>query len=183
MGADPGTDIALLKIPVTGLPVVPWGDSSQLKVAEWVMAVGTPYSLSQTVTLGIVSALGRANVGIAAYEDFIQTDAAINPGNSGGPLFNTKGEVVGINTMILAQGQNLGFAVPINMVKQVLPQIETCREVTEAILDHMPVDSSKRTEATKAAFMSQPLFQWWGAQAASFSASFPFEKAQKPQRK
>ena len=91
IGVDSWTDLALLKIDVTGLPVIPWGDSSKLKVAEWVMAVGNPFSLNQTVTLGIVSALGRANVGITAYEDFIQTDAAINPGNSGGALINGRG--------------------------------------------------------------------------------------------
>src|SRR5882672_6504161 len=94
IGTDPATDIALLKIPVTGLPVVPWGDSSQLRVGEWVLAIGSPFQLSQTVTAGIVSATGRANMGFAQYEDFIQTDAAINPGNSGGALINTRGELV-----------------------------------------------------------------------------------------
>ena len=93
IGVDSWTDLALLKIDATGLPVIPWGDSSKLKVAEWVMAVGNPFSLNQTVTLGIVSALGRANVGITQYEDFIQTDAAINPGNSGGALINGRGEL------------------------------------------------------------------------------------------
>ena len=91
IGVDSWTDLALLKIDVAGLPVIPWGDSSKLKVAEWVMAVGNPFSLNQTVTLGVVSALGRANVGITQYEDFIQTDAAINPGNSGGALINSRG--------------------------------------------------------------------------------------------
>ena len=89
IGTDPATDIALLKIPATSLPVIAWGDSSQLKVGEWVLAIGSPFQLSQTVTAGIVSATGRANMGFADYEDFIQTDAAINPGNSGGALINT----------------------------------------------------------------------------------------------
>ena len=89
IGTDPTTDIALLKIPAAGLPVIAWGDSSQLKVGEWVLAIGSPFQLSQTVTAGIVSATGRANMGFADYEDFIQTDAAINPGNSGGALINT----------------------------------------------------------------------------------------------
>src|SRR6266536_1183665 len=90
IGTDPLTDIALLKIAVIGLPVVPWGDSMQLKVGEWVLAIGSPFQLNQTVTAGIVSATGRANMGFAQYEDFIQTDAAINPGNSGGALINTR---------------------------------------------------------------------------------------------
>ncbi|MDP2320041.1 MAG: trypsin-like peptidase domain-containing protein [Acidobacteriota bacterium] len=122
VGVDSWTDLALLKIDVTGLPVIPYGDSSKLKVAEWVMAVGSPFSLSQTVTLGIVSALGRANVGITQYEDFIQTDAAINPGNSGGALINSRAELVGINTAIFSQSggyQGIGFAVPSNLVRRV----------------------------------------------------------------
>ncbi len=122
VGVDSWTDLALLKIDVTGLPLIPYGDSSKLKVAEWVMAVGSPFSLSQTVTLGIVSALGRANVGITQYEDFIQTDAAINPGNSGGALINSRAELVGINTAIFSQSggyQGIGFAVPSNLVRRV----------------------------------------------------------------
>jgi len=123
IGTDPLTDIALLKINATGLPVVPWGDSSKLKVAEWVLAIGNPFQLSQTVTLGIVSAIGRTNVGVAAYEDFIQTDAAINPGNSGGALINARGELVGINTAIYSQSggyQGVGFAVPSNLARRVM---------------------------------------------------------------
>lgn len=127
IGVDSWTDLGLLKIDVTGLPVIPWGDSSKLKVAEWVMAVGNPFSLNQTVTLGIVSALGRANVGITQYEDFIQTDAAINPGNSGGALINARGELVGINTAIFSQSggyQGIGFAVPSNLVRRVVEDIQ-----------------------------------------------------------
>ena len=127
IGVDSWTDLALLKIEVTGLPVIPWGDSSKLRVAEWVMAVGNPFSLNQTVTLGIVSALGRANVGITQYEDFIQTDAAINPGNSGGALINARGELIGINTAIFSQSggyQGIGFAVPSNLVRRVVDDLQ-----------------------------------------------------------
>jgi serine protease Do len=127
IGVDSWTDLGLLKIDVAGLPVIPWGDSSKLKVAEWVMAVGNPFSLNQTVTLGIVSALGRANVGITQYEDFIQTDAAINPGNSGGALINGRGELVGINTAIFSQSggyQGIGFAVPSNLVRRVVEDLQ-----------------------------------------------------------
>jgi Do/DeqQ family serine protease len=126
VGVDQWTDIALLKIDATGLPTVPWGDSSSLKVADWVLAIGNPFQLSQTVTLGIISAVGRANVGIATYEDFIQTDAAINPGNSGGALINARGELVGINTAIFSQSggyQGIGFAVPSNLVRRVLDDL------------------------------------------------------------
>ena len=126
IGVDSWTDLALLKVDATNLPVIPWGDSSKLRVAEWVMAVGNPFSLNQTVTLGIVSALGRANVGITQYEDFIQTDAAINPGNSGGALINGRGELVGINTAIFSQSggyQGIGFAVPSNLVRRVIDDL------------------------------------------------------------
>jgi serine protease Do len=127
IGVDSWTDLGLLKIDATNLSVIPWGDSSKLKVAEWVMAVGNPFSLNQTVTLGIVSALGRANVGITQYEDFIQTDAAINPGNSGGALINGRGELIGINTAIFSQSggyQGIGFAVPSNLVRRVVDDLQ-----------------------------------------------------------
>src|SRR5437762_6533640 len=126
VGTDPDTDIALLKIGLSGLPVISWGDSSQLKVGEWVLAIGSPFQLSQTVTAGIVSATGRANVGFADYEDFIQTDAAINPGNSGGALINSRGELVGINTGIFSESggyQGIGFAVPSNLAKRVVADL------------------------------------------------------------
>src|SRR5215203_2406904 len=132
IGVDSWTDLALLKIDRAGLPVIPWGDSSKLKVAEWVMAVGNPFSLNQTVTLGIVSALGRANVGITQYEDFIQTDAAINPGNSGGALINARGELIGINTAIFSQSggyQGIGFAVPSNLARRVMDDLIKYGEV------------------------------------------------------
>jgi serine protease Do len=126
IGMDPATDIALLKLNVAGLPVVPWGDSDRLQVGEWVLAIGSPFQLSQTVTAGIVSATRRSNVGFAEYEDFIQTDAAINPGNSGGALINGRGELVGINTGIFSQSggyQGIGFAVPSNLVKHVIDDL------------------------------------------------------------
>ena len=100
IGTDPKTDVAVVKIEASNLPVLPWGDASQLQVGEMVLAVGNPFGLNQTVTMGIISAVGRANMGIVDYEDFIQTDAAINPGNSGGALVNLKGELIGINTAI-----------------------------------------------------------------------------------
>jgi serine protease Do len=118
VGADPKTDLAVVKIEAKTLPTVPWGDASKLQVGEYVLAVGNPFGLNSTVTLGIVSALGRGRMGITQYEDFIQTDAAINPGNSGGALVNTKGELVGINTAIFSQSggyQGVGFAVPTSM--------------------------------------------------------------------
>jgi serine protease Do len=123
IGRSPEIDIALIKVEAAELPAVVLGDSDTLEVGDWVLAIGNPFGLSHTVTAGIVSAKGRV-IGMGPYDSLIQTDAAINPGNSGGPLFNTKGEVVGINTVIIASGQNLGFAVPITMVKTVLPSIK-----------------------------------------------------------
>jgi len=123
VGVDPMTDLAVLKIKEPDLKPAQLGDSETLKVGEWVVAAGSPFGLSETITAGIVSAKGRANVHIAEYEDFIQTDAAINPGNSGGPLVNVRGEVVGINTAIASHngGNNgVGFAIPINMAKSVM---------------------------------------------------------------
>jgi serine protease Do len=124
VGRDPKTDLALIKID-TGedLPVAPLGDSEALEVGEWVLAIGNPFGLAETVTAGIVSAKGRV-IGAGPYDDFIQTDASINPGNSGGPLFNFRGEIVGINTAIVATGQGIGFAIPANMVKNVVSQLK-----------------------------------------------------------
>jgi Do/DeqQ family serine protease len=133
IGTDEWTDLALLKIEARGLPVLPWGDSSKLRVAEWVLAVGNPFQLNQTVTLGIVSALGRSLGGsVATYEDFIQTDAAINPGNSGGALVSARGELIGINTAIFSEsgGSNgVGFAVPSNLVRRVMDDLLKFGEV------------------------------------------------------
>ncbi len=133
-GADANTDIALLKIdPKDDLPVAALGDSKALRVGEWVMAIGNPFGLSQTVTVGIVSATGRV-IGAGPYDDFIQTDASINPGNSGGPLFNLSGEVVGINTAIIAQGQGIGFAIPVDLAKSILPGLKKEGKVTRGWL-------------------------------------------------
>jgi S1-C subfamily serine protease len=133
IGVDEFTDIALLKIDDRGLPVLPWGDSSKLKVAEWVLAIGNPFQLNQTVTLGIVSALGRSLGGnLATYEDFIQTDAAINPGNSGGALVNARGDLIGINTAIFSETggyQGIGFAVPANLARHVMDDLLKYGEV------------------------------------------------------
>ena len=126
IGTDPKTEVAVIKIDAQDLPTISWGDSDKLKVGEVVMAIGSPFGLNQTVTMGIVSAVGRANVGIADYEDFIQTDAAINPGNSGGALVNAKGELVGINTAIFSTTggyQGIGFAIPNNMAKAVMDSL------------------------------------------------------------
>ncbi len=133
VGADPKTDIAIIRIETGNLPVLAWGDSDKLQVGEFVLAIGSPYGLSNTVTMGIISAVGRANVGIADYEDFIQTDAAINPGNSGGPLVNITGELIGINTAIFSRTggyQGIGFAVPSNMVRSVMDQLISKGKVT-----------------------------------------------------
>jgi len=117
VGADARTDIAVLRIkPARPLPVAVLGDSSRLKVGEWAIAVGNPFGLESTVTLGVISATGRTDLGVDSADDFIQTDASINPGNSGGPLLNTRGEVVGINTAMITAGQGIGFAIPINTV-------------------------------------------------------------------
>jgi serine protease Do len=125
VGKDPKTDIALIKVDVgKPLPTVKLGDSDKLKEGEWVLAIGNPFGLKYTLTAGIVSAKGR-EIGAGPYDDFIQTDASINPGNSGGPLLNMKGEVVGINTAIVAGGAGIGFAIPINLVRDVLPQIRS----------------------------------------------------------
>ena len=128
VGVDPKTDLAVLSLQGQGFPVVPFGDSDRVEVAEPVMAIGNPFGLDRTVTVGIVSALGRANIGIVDYEDFIQTDAAINPGNSGGALINARGELIGINTAIFSEGggyAGIGFAIPVNMARVVLNQIIT----------------------------------------------------------
>ena len=126
LGADKSSDLAFLKIEAKGLPYLRFGDSSKLRLGEFVLAVGNPFGVGQTVTMGIVSAKGRANMGIVDYEDFIQTDASINPGNSGGALVNLEGELVGINTAILSRtggNQGVGFAVPSNMVQPIREQL------------------------------------------------------------
>lgn len=134
IGRDPYTDIALIKIkPKRNLPVVKIGDSEKLEVGEWVVAIGSPFGLERTVTAGIVSAKGRV-IGSGPYDNFIQTDASINPGNSGGPLINMRGEVIGINTMIIAGGQGIGFAIPVNLAKGIIDQLKRSGEVTRGWL-------------------------------------------------
>lgn len=134
VGLDPNTDLALIKITSDDhLPTVKLGDSDTLKVGEWVLAIGNPFGLEHTVTAGIISAKGRV-IGSGPYDDFLQTDASINPGNSGGPLINMQGEVVGINTAIIAGGQGIGFAIPINMAKGIIKQLKTKGEVTRGWL-------------------------------------------------
>lgn len=134
VGRDPKTDLALIKIDAkNALPSAAFGDSDNLEIGDWVVAIGNPFGLETTVTAGIVSAKGRV-IGAGPYDDFIQTDASINPGNSGGPLFNLKGEVVGINTAIVSGGQGIGFAIPINMAKELLPQLKSKGKVTRGWL-------------------------------------------------
>jgi serine protease Do len=134
VGRDKNTDLALIKIESNhNLPVLGFGDSDALKVGQWVVAIGNPFGLDQTVTAGIVSAKGRV-IGSGPYDDFIQTDASINPGNSGGPLLNMKGEVIGINTAIVAGGQGIGFAIPVNLAKNIIAQIKSTGEVTRGWL-------------------------------------------------
>jgi serine protease Do len=138
IGTDPKTDIAVLKIEANNLPVITVGNSAKMQVGDAVLAIGNPYGVGQTVTMGIVSATGRAGLGIEDYEDFIQTDASINPGNSGGALVNDRGELVGINTAILAPGsggnQGIGFAVPVNLARNVMDQIVSHGQVERGYL-------------------------------------------------
>ena len=132
VGTDPKSDIAVLKIDAANLPYITIGDSSKVQIGDQVFAVGNPFGVGQTVTMGIVSAMERGGLGIEDYEDFIQTDAPINPGNSGGALVNDRGELIGINTAILAHGsegnQGIGFAVPVNLARQVMMAIVEARE-------------------------------------------------------
>jgi len=138
IGSDPEADIAILKIDHKGLTHVPFADSSEVRVGDFAVAIGNPFGLGQTVTSGIVSALGRTGLGIEGYEDFIQTDASINPGNSGGALVNLRGELIGINTAILSSGGTgnvgIGFAIPINMVRQLADQLIEYGEVRRGML-------------------------------------------------
>jgi serine protease Do len=148
IGTDEMTDVAVLKVDATGLPVIRLGDSRGIEVGDFCLALGSPFGLGQTVTFGIISATGRSDLGIetpGAYEDFIQTDAAINPGNSGGPLVNVRGELIGINTAILSKsGGNvgIGFAVPINLARQAMDQIIQHGKVTRAYMGILPQEVS-----------------------------------------
>jgi serine protease Do len=135
VGKDLDTDLAVLKVTADHpLPSAKFGDSSSVRVGQWVLAVGSPFGLDRTVTLGVVSGIGRENINLSRYENFIQTDASINPGNSGGPLFNLRGEVIGINTAIINFAQGIGFAIPSNMAKQVVQQLLTQGRVTRGWL-------------------------------------------------
>ncbi|MCK5100422.1 MAG: Do family serine endopeptidase [Desulfobacteraceae bacterium] len=133
VGKDPKTDLALIKIDAENLIPLKLGNSNQLKVGTWVVAIGSPFGLEQTVTAGIVSAKGRV-LGAGPYDDFIQTDASINPGNSGGPLLNLKGEVIGINTAIIKSGQGIGFAIPSSLAKGIIDQLKNSGEVSRGWL-------------------------------------------------
>jgi len=137
VGVDPKSDLALIRIKADNLPTIPWGDSSKLQVGEYVLAIGSPFGFTQTVTMGIVSAIGRADIGLANYEDFIQTDAAINPGNSGGAMVNVQGELVGINTAIFTRSggyMGIGFAIPSQMAQSVVASLLEKGEVVRGWL-------------------------------------------------
>lgn len=146
IGTDPASEVALIKIDGHNFPVLPMGDSDELQIGDWVVAIGNPFGLSETVTVGVVSAVGRSNVHIAAYEDFIQTDAAINPGNSGGPLVSLDGQVIGINTAIFSQSggyMGIGFAIPINMARDIEQQLKAHGKVTRGYLGIYGQDVTK----------------------------------------
>jgi serine protease Do len=137
IGTDPESEVALIKIEGDNFPVLPMGDSSKLEIGDWVIAIGNPFGLSETVTVGVISAVGRNNMHIAAYEDFIQTDAAINPGNSGGPLINLDGQVIGINTAIVSESggyMGIGFAIPINMARSIQEQLRKSGKVSRGYM-------------------------------------------------
>ncbi|MEO8053440.1 MAG: Do family serine endopeptidase, partial [Acidobacteriota bacterium] len=175
IGADPKADIAVIKIDATDLPVVTVGDSSKVQVGDYALAIGNPFGVGQTVTMGIVSATGRSHLGIEEYEDFIQTDAPINPGNSGGALVNDRGELIGINTAIIAHGsegnQGIGFAVPVNMARNVVDQLVKTGKVTRAYLGIVPQDV---TPAMAKAFGEK---EARGALVGDVSANSPAQKA------
>ena len=171
VGRDPKTDLAVIKIDgAADLQPLALGNSDDLKVGSWVVAVGSPFGLEQTVTAGIVSAKGRT-IGAGPYDNFIQTDASINPGNSGGPLINMKGEVVGINTAILADGQGIGFAIPINMAKEIVPQLEAKGHVSRGWL------GVSIQEMTPELAKSLGLKEKKGALVAQVVSGSPAEKA------
>jgi serine protease Do len=151
IGTDSDADIAVIKVDATGLPAVTIGDSSRVEVGDVALAIGNPFALGQTVTMGIVSALGRTGLGIEAYENFIQTDAAVNPGNSGGALVNTRGELIGINTAILSESggnQGIGFAIPSNMARSLMNQIKDTGKVTRGYIGILPQDLTPQLAAS-----------------------------------
>ena len=170
-GRDPQTDIALLQIDSKEtFPYLSFGDSDNIRVGDWVVAIGNPFGLGHTVTQGIISAKGRI-IGAGRYDNFLQTDAAINPGNSGGPLLNLNGEVVGINTAIVASGQGIGFAIPITLAKDIIGQLEKTGKVVRGMLGVQVQTVSP--EMAKAFGMSEPR----GALIADVHPGSPAEKA------
>jgi serine protease Do len=175
VGTDPKTDVAVLKIDASSLPAITFGDSSKVQVGDYALAIGDPFGVGQTVTMGIVSATGRSHLGIEDYEDFIQTDAPINPGNSGGALVNDRGQLIGINTAILAHGsegnQGIGFAIPANMARNVMEQIVKNGKVTRAYLGVVPQDV---TPAIAKAFGEKEMR---GALVGDVSPAGPAQKA------
>jgi Do/DeqQ family serine protease len=172
VGEDSKTDIAVIKITASSeLPTAVLGDSDKLQVGQWAIAIGNPFGLDRTLTVGVISATGRSNMGIETYEDFIQTDASINPGNSGGPLLNVHGEVIGINTAIVAAGQGIGFAIPINMAKNIVSQLVKKGSVTRGWLG---VSIQPVTDEVAQSF---GLGKARGALIADVMAGSPAEKA------
>ncbi|HHD64494.1 MAG TPA: Do family serine endopeptidase [Desulfobulbaceae bacterium] len=174
VGTDPQSDVALIKIDGKNLPVLPLGNSDKLQVGEWVIAIGNPFELYQTVTVGVVSAKGRNRMGISDYENYIQTDAAINPGNSGGPLLNIHGEAIGINSAIFSRSggyMGIGFAIPINMAKNIEQQLLQHGKVTRGWLGVMIQNVNK--DLAK----SFNLTSTHGVLISEVSAHSPAEKA------
>jgi serine protease Do len=175
VGADPKVDLAILKIDATDLPAIVIGDSSNIQIGDYALAVGNPFGVGKTVTMGIVSATGRSHLGIEEYEDFIQTDAPINPGNSGGALINDRGELIGINTAIISHGsegnQGIGFAIPVNLARTVMDEILKNGKVTRAYLGIVPQDV---TPAIAKAFGVK---EFTGALVGDVTADSPAQKA------
>jgi serine protease Do len=171
-GRDPKTDLALIQIvnPPADLPFLKMGDSDAMQVGDWVLAVGNPFGLGHTVTQGIISAKGRV-IGAGPYDNFLQTDASINPGNSGGPLLNLKGEVIGINTAILASGQGIGFATPSNIANSIIPQLESKGKVVRGMIGVQVQNVTP--ELAKSFGLSEPT----GALVAQVNPDTPAAKA------
>ena len=174
VGTDPPSDVAVIKIDAQGLPVLPLGDSDAMEVGDWVIAAGNPFGLTESITVGVVSAKGRSRLGIADFEDFIQTDAAINPGNSGGPLINLQGEAIGVNTAIFSRSggyMGIGFAIPINMVKALKEQLVTSGKVVRGYM------GVRIQELTRALAQSLRMDTTEGVLVADVSKGSPAAKA------
>jgi serine protease Do len=175
VGTDPKVDLAILKIDAADLPAIVIGDSSKIQIGDYALAVGNPFGVGKTVTMGIVSATGRSHLGIEDYEDFIQTDAPINPGNSGGALINDRGELIGINTAIISHGsegsQGIGFAIPVNLARTVMDEILKTGKVTRGYLGIVPQDV---TPAIAKAFGVK---EFTGALVGGVSPDSPAQKA------